>query len=42
MSDLTVNGALERLYIHEKGANKKGVIDRVGDRVKGGTLAVYQ
>ncbi len=33
MSDLIVNVALEPLYIHGKGVSKKGVIDRVGERV---------
>jgi hypothetical protein len=33
MNDLIVNVALEPLYIHKKGADNKGVIDRVGDRV---------
>ena len=33
MNDLIVNVALEPLYIHEKGADNKGVIDRVSDRV---------
>jgi hypothetical protein len=33
MSDLIINVALEPLYIHEKGVDNKGVIDRVSDRV---------
>ena len=33
MNDLIVNVSLEPLYIHRKGADNKGVIDRVSDRV---------
>jgi len=33
VNDLIVNVALEPLYIHKKGVDNKGVIDRVNDRV---------
>jgi hypothetical protein len=33
MNDLIVNVALEPLYIYKKGADNKGIIDRVSDRV---------